>query len=63
MESQHNGIEDDDEVKLPLTHIKKVQITIEVGTLASNKTAASTKGALDRKGVDVSVGKVICTIG
>ena len=63
MQSQRNGIEDDDDVELPSAHIKKVQNTTEVGTSASDETAPSTKGAVGRKRVDVSVGKVICTTG
>ena len=63
MQSQRNGIEDDDDVKLPLAHIKKVQNTAEVRISASNETAPSTKGAVGRKGLDVSIGKVICTTG
>ena len=63
MQSQRNGIEDNDDVKLLSAQIKKVENTAEVGTLASDETAPSTKGAVGRKGVDVSVGKVICTTG
>lgn len=63
MQSQRNGIKDDDDVELPSAHIKKVQHTAEVGASASDETAPSTKGAVGRKGVDVSVGKVICTTG
>ena len=63
LQSQRNVIEDDDNVEFPLAHIKKVQNTAKVGTLASNETAPSTKGAMGRKGVDVSVRKVTCTTG
>ena len=61
MQSQRNNIEDDDDIKLLLAHIKKVQNTAEVETLASDEIALSTKGAVGRQGVDVSVRKVICT--
>lgn len=63
MQSQRNGIEDDDDVQLPSAFIKKVQNTAEVGTSANDETSPSTKGTVGRKGVDVSVGKVICTTG
>ena len=63
MQSQRNGIEDDDDIELLLAHIKKVQNTAEAGTLASDKTTPSTKDALGRKGVDVIVGKMICITG
>ena len=49
LQRKRNGIEkDDDDVKFPLAHIKKMQNTAEVGTLASYGTALSTKGVVDR---------------
>ena len=63
MQSQRNGIEDNNNVELLSANIKKMQNTVEVGTLASDETASLTKGAMGRKRVDVSIGKVICTIG
>ena len=43
--------------------LKKVQNIAEVGTLAKDETALSTKSAVGRKKVDISVGKVICITG
>ena len=63
LQSQHNSIEDDDNVKLLLAYIKKVQNTTGVGTLAIDETAPSTKGVVGRKEVDISVRKVIYTTG
>ena len=63
MQSQRNDTEDDDDVKLPLAYIKKVQNTTEVKTLASNETVPSTKSVVGRKRVDVSDEKVICIMG
>ena len=64
MQSQRNGIkEDDDDVKLPSAHIKKMQNTAEFGILARDRTAPSTKSAVDRKKVDISIRKVICITG
>ena len=55
--------ENDNDVKLLLAHIKKMQNTAEVRTLASDGTAQSTKNTVGEKGVDVSIRKVICTTG
>ena len=41
--------------------LKKKQNTAKVGTLASNKLVPSIKDVLDKKNVNVSVWKVICT--
>ena len=60
MQNQRNRIEDDNDVKLPLAHIKKMQNITEVGILVSNETVLLTKGAVGRKEVDVIVRKVIC---
>ena len=40
-----------------------MQNIAEVGILTSDEMASSTKNAVGRKGVDVSIGKVISTIG
>lgn len=61
LQSQCNNIEDDDDIKLLLTYIKKVQNIAEVGTLPSNKIAPSTKGVVDGKKVDINVRKWIYT--
>lgn len=59
MQSQHRySIEDDDNVKLPLAHIKKMQNTAEGETLAINKTVSSIKAIIGRRESDVSVRKV-----
>ena len=64
LQSQCNGIKkDDNDVKLPLAHIKKMQNTAEVRALASDGIASSTKGAVGRKINDISIRKVIYTIG
>ncbi len=39
MQSQYNGIENDDDVKLPLSHISEIQNTADVGTKTSTETA------------------------
>ncbi len=39
MQSQRNGIEDDDDVELPSAHIRKIQNTADVGTKASTEAA------------------------
>ena len=60
LQSQCNNIEKyDDDVKLLSTYIKKMQNTAEVETLASNGTAPSTKGAVGKKVIDISIRKVI----
>ena len=38
-----------------------MQNTAKVRTLASNRTAPSTKGGVGKKGIDVSIEKLICT--
>ena len=64
LQSYHNDIEkDDDDVKFPLVHMKKMQNTAKVRTSPSNRTAPLTKGVVGRKRVDVSVKKVICIKG
>lgn len=62
MQSKYNSIKDDNDVKLPLAYIKKLQNTSEVGTLASNEIAPSTKDVVSRKKINVSIRKVICII-
>ncbi len=37
MQSQRNGIEDDDDVELPLVYIREMQNTADVGTKASTE--------------------------
>ncbi len=37
LQSQRNGIEDDDDVELPSAHIKEMQNSAEVGTKASTE--------------------------
>lgn len=61
MQNQHNTTENDNDVKLLLTHIKKMQNIDEVNTLVSNKTILSTKAVIERNKLDVSVEKVSCT--
>ena len=61
MQNQHNGIENDDDVEFLLAHIKKVQNIAKVETLVSDKIAPLIKGKVGKKGVDVSIRKVICT--
>ncbi len=39
MQSQGNGIEDDDDVQLLLAHIREMQNIADVGTKASTKAA------------------------
>ena len=64
MQSQHNRIEkNDDDIELPLAHIRKMQNTAQVGTLASDGTSSSTKGAVGRKRVDVGIKRLIYTTG
>lgn len=62
MQSQRIGIEDDDDVKLSLTYIKKFQNNAEVRILVSNETVSSTKGVVRRKKINVSIRKVIYII-
>ena len=63
LQSQHNSIEkDDDNVKILLAHLKKMQNIAKVGILVSDGMVPSTKGVVDRKKVDVSIRKVIYII-
>ncbi len=39
LQSQRNGIEDEDDVELPLAHIKEMQNTADIGTKASTEAA------------------------
>ncbi len=39
LQSQRNGIEDDDDVELPLAHIREMQNTADVGTKALTEAA------------------------
>lgn len=61
-QSQRNGIKDSDNIELSSAYITKMQNTTKFGTLTINKTALSTKTAISRKRLDVSIGKVNCII-
>ncbi len=37
LQSQRNGIKDNNNIKLPLVHIRKMQNTSDIGTTASTK--------------------------
>lgn len=58
MQSQRNSIKDGDNIESLLTHIKIMQITIEVEILASDEMALSTKSVISEKGVNISIRKV-----
>lgn len=49
LQSQWNGIKDNDDVKFLLAQIKKLQNTAEVRTLISDQIALSTKSVMQRK--------------
>lgn len=49
MQSQCNGIKDDNDVKLLLAYIRKMQNTVNIGI----KT--STKDVIDRRKLDISI--------
>ena len=59
MQNKRNSIEDGDDVKLLLAYMKKMQNTAKVGILVNDEIALSTKGAVGRKRIDVSIRKVI----
>ena len=61
MQSQRNGMKDDNDIKLPLAYIQKLQNTAEVKALASNEMALTIKGVVRGKEIVVSIKKVICT--
>lgn len=62
LQSQCNNIKDNNNIKFSLAHIEKLQNIAEVGILASNKIALSTKNIVDRKKVDVNIRKKIYII-
>lgn len=57
LQSQRNGIEDNDDMKLSLANIKKIQTNAKFRTLTIDKTALSTKATVNKKGVDISIKK------
>lgn len=59
LQSQYNGIKDDNDIKLLLTFAKKSQNNAKVETLASNKMALLTKSVIHRKKEDINIKKVI----
>lgn len=61
-ESQYNSIKNNNVVKFLLAHIKKMQNTTKVETLASNKTVLSSKAAIDKKELDISIENLSCII-
>lgn len=52
------SIKDDNDVKLSLTHIRKLKNTAKDETLAIEETVLLTKATIDREKLDVSVKKV-----
>lgn len=61
LQSQRNAIEDNNDIKLLLIHIKNLQNIAKVEILRNNKTAQSIKNTVCRKRVDVSIRKIIST--
>lgn len=51
------NIKNNDNIKLPLAHIRKIKNTVEGKTLAIDKTITLTKAIMGRKKSDISVRK------
>lgn len=58
MQNQYSSVKDDN-IKLLLIYIRKIQNTTKFKILASNKTALSTKTTVSRKRLDISIRKVV----
>lgn len=58
LQSQRNSMEDYDNVKYSLAHIRKIQNIAKFGTLVINETAPSTKAIICKKGLDVNMRKM-----
>lgn len=61
LQTKQNGIKNND-VKLLLAYIRKIQNTTEFRILASNKIALLTKAIVSKKKIDISIWKVSYTI-
>lgn len=62
LQSQRNSIKNNDNVKLLLTHMKKLQNSIKIETSTNDKIVSLVKDIVDRKKVDVSIKLVIFKI-
>ena len=57
MQSQHNDIKDDDDIKLLLAYIRKIQNTTDVGIIVQTETV------IGKRGLDIIIRMVRCIIG